>query len=321
MLPRKMSGRLAGHIIVGLIPVVGAEPGESNPMSSDLVIRNMSRAEVADLVELAAREGWNPGLHDAEIFWLADRDAFIAAEIDGVTIGGGAITSYGGEFGFMGLFIVRPEFRGRGLGNALWHARRERLIARLRPGAAIGMDGVFAMQDYYAAGGFRFSHRNLRFRADVPEGAATDPVDDSGIVTLASVSFDEVIDYDRTCFPADRAGFLQAWINQRDARALGYRRDGRLHGYGVVRRCGEGCKIGPLFADDAAAARRLYANLSRFAAGGPLFLDAPENNPSAMDLVSDHGMTEVFGCARMYLGDPPQIAEERVFGVTTFELG
>ena len=75
-------------------------------------------------------------------------------------IGGGAITSYDGEFGFMGFFIVRPEFRGRGLGNSLWHTRLERLRARLNAGASIGMDGVFDMQSYYAKGGFVFSHRN-----------------------------------------------------------------------------------------------------------------------------------------------------------------
>ena len=110
-------------------------------------------------------------------------------------------------------------------------------------------------------------------------------------------------------------------ISQPDALALGCLREGRLSGYGVVRRCQAGCKVGPLFADDAPAAEALYARLATFAAGGPLFQDAPENNPLAMTLVQRHGMAEVFGCARMYLGPVPAVAHERVFGVTTFELG
>jgi len=288
-------------------------------MPEKLVIRNMTRAEVDTLVDWAAREGWNPGLHDAELFWATDPDAFIAAELDGELIGGGAITAYGGEFGFMGFFIMRPEYRGRGLGNRLWQARRERLLARLRPGASIGMDGVFDMQGYYAKGGFVFSHRNLRYRAEGGKASALGDAED--VVTLSGVPFDEVASYDRSCFPAPRTNFLKRWIAQPDALALGLRRGGRLAGYGVIRRCREDCKVGPLFADDARAAEALYARLAQFAAGGALYLDAPENNPAAMALVRAHAMREVFGCARMYLGPMPAVAQERVFGVTTFELG
>jgi GNAT superfamily N-acetyltransferase len=290
-------------------------------MANELVIRNMTRPEVDDLVGWAAREGWNPGLHDAEQFWATDSEAFIAAELEGELIGGGAITSYDGEFGFMGFFIIRPEYRGRGFGNALWHARRERLLARLRPGASIGMDGVFAMQDFYAKGGFVFSHREMRFRGEVPARSAISPADDEDIVPLAGIPFEQVLDYDCTCFPVPRPTFLRRWISQADALALGCDRDGTLSGYGVVRRCREGCKIGPLFADDAQAAKALYEHLAEFAADGPLFLDAPENNPAAIELVHQYGMVEVFGCARMYLGPPPTVAHQRVFGVTTFELG
>ena len=214
-------------------------------MPDELVIRNMTRPEVDELVEWAAREGWNPGLHDADAFWATDHEAFIAAELGNALIGCGAITSYNGAFGFMGFFIVHPEFRGRGFGNILWHARRDRLLARLRPGASIGLDGVFEMQNYYAKGGFVFSHREMRFRADIPAHYPANANDDEEIILLLSVPFDQVQAYDRICFPALRSSFLKAWINQPDALALGCLREGKLAGYGVVRRCREGCKIGP----------------------------------------------------------------------------
>jgi len=281
----------------------------------------MTRQEVDQLVEWAASEGWNPGLQDAELFWANDPEAFVAADLDGELIGGGCITSYDSQFGFMGFFIVRPEYRHRGLGNTIWLARRDRLLSRLRPGSCIGMDGVFAMQEYYARGGFVFSHRNLRFRSDSPHPTAPVPSEHGDITPLANIPFDQLIAYDRSCFAAPRPAFIKAWTEQSDARALACQRDGELQGYGVVRRCREGYKIGPLFADDAATARALYLQLSAFAADGPVFLDAPENNPAAMALVQEQRMTEVFGCARMYLGQPPAINHERIYGVTTFELG
>jgi ribosomal protein S18 acetylase RimI-like enzyme len=286
-------------------------------------IRNMIRPEVYELVDWAAGEGWNPGLHDADLFWATDPEAFVAADLDGDVIGGGAITSYSGKFGFMGFFIVRPEFRGRGFGNQIWHARRDRLIERLQPGAAIGMDGVFDMQDYYAGGGFVFSHRDLRFRLEITEDGfpPSEPGDGAVIRPLAETPFDEIFAYDCSCFPAPRQKFLKGWIGQPDSLALGCRKDGRLSGFGVARACREGFKIGPLFSDDIRTAEALFTRLTKLAAGGPIYLDVPENNPAALELVQRYGMTEVFGCARMYLGPVPDIAHRHIFGVTTFELG
>lgn len=288
-------------------------------MTAELAIRAMTRPEAFDLVAMAAAEGWNPGLHDADAFWACDPDAFIAAELGGQVIGGGAITAYGEAYGFMGLFIMKPDYRGQGLGSRLWQARRDRLIGRLKPGATIGMDGVFEMADWYARGGFVLSHRNLRYRMDVPAGFSADA--SPAIVPLDTLPFDAIGAYDRQCFPGPRQSFLKAWLNNPDSAALGFVRDGQLAGYGVVRRCGGGCKIGPLFADDESVAEALFQSLAAYAAGGPLFLDAAENHEAAQALVRRHGLQAVFGCARMYLGPVPDVAHEKVFGVTTFELG
>ena len=138
----------------------------------EMHIRRMTRDELDTLVEWAAREGWNPGLDDAEVFWATDPDGFVAAEIDGELVGGGSIVAYDKRYGFMGFFIMRPECRGHGLGDRLWDERKRRLLARLDAGASIGLDGVFNMQGYYARNGFRFICRDLRFEGrgmDLPQ--------------------------------------------------------------------------------------------------------------------------------------------------------
>jgi GNAT superfamily N-acetyltransferase len=285
-------------------------------MADPLTLRRMTEDEAHMLVDWAAAEGWNPGLHDAETFWATDPEAFIAAELDGELIGGGTITCYEGAYGFMGLFIVRPRFRGRGLGARLWRARVQLMRGRLRPGAPIGMDGVYAMQAWYARGGFRFSHRSIRYEG---VGAPADPP--PTVVPVRDVPFERIAAYDRRCFPAARDGFLHAWLEQPEALALAWVEDDRLRGYGVVRRCATGAKVGPLFADDAHVAESLYASLAAFAPDEPVFLDVPEVNAWAMALARRHRMHEVFGTARMYLGAQPRVAESRIYGVTTFELG
>ncbi len=285
-------------------------------MIRELVIRAMTRAELDALVEWAAAEGWNPGLNDPQIFWDTDPEGFVGAELGGELIGGGSIVSYAGRFGFMGLFIVRPDQRRRGLGERLWLRRRDLLISRLHAPAVIGMDGVFAMQAFYARGGFVFCNRDLRFAG---VGAASRP--ERWLVDLAAVSFAELLRYDAAHFPASRERFLAAWISQPGSRALAAVRDGVLRGYGVARRCRQGFKIGPLFAADGETADALFRALGDIAPGEQVFLDVPENNPLAMALAQRHGLREVFGCARMYYGPAPLLPHREIFGVTTFELG
>jgi GNAT superfamily N-acetyltransferase len=283
---------------------------------NDMNIRRMTRDELDMLVEWAAREGWNPGLNDAEVFWATDAEGFVAAEIDGELIGGGSIVAYEKKYGFIGLFIVRPEYRGRGLGNQLWHELNRCLLARLDADAAIGLDGVFNMQDYYARGGFRFVCRDLRF-----EGWGRDLPQPEGIIEVSALPFERIDAYDRRHFPAPRGRFLRAWIHRPGGHALAVVDGDEIRGYAVMRPCRTGYKIGPLFAANSVVAESLLIALGSRAPGEPIFLDVPEINRGALELVARYRMSEVFGCARMVLGPIPELPEAEIFGVTTFELG
>ena len=273
----------------------------------------MSRSEVRFAIRLAEAEGWNPGLHDAATFHAADPDGFLVGLLDDVPIGCISAVRYPGSFGFIGLYIVVPVQRGKGYGLQLWNAAMTRLA-----GCNVGLDGVLAQQDNYRRSGFRLDYSNLRFEARGPH-AVPPPV---GVVLLQDVPFAAVMDYDRTAFPAAREPFLRAWIDQPDCSGYAVMAGDRLAGYGVIRRALSGWKIGPLFADDGDAAERLFAALTSGVEGDdPVYLDVPEVNAAAMALAERHRMRQVFGTARMYTAPSPSIALERVFGVTTFELG
>jgi hypothetical protein len=179
----------------------------------------------------------------------------------------------------------------------------------------IGLDGVVAQQENYRKSGFRLAFRNIRQRG---RGGGAAP---SGLTDLAAIPIEEILRYDETAFPAPRAEFLRGWIEQQQAVALGVVGARMLTGYGVLRACREGFKIGPLFADDENIAERLFAGLIARAPGAPVFLDTPEANPAAVALAQRFHMTPVFETARMYKNGTPEMRLDRCFGVTTFELG
>lgn len=282
-------------------------------MSTDgFAVRTMTRQEVRVAVGWAEQEGWNPGIYDAEAFYAADPDGFFVAELDGKPIGSISVVNYSETFAFAGLYILKPEYRNRGYGSRLFAAGTAHAGDR-----NIGGDGVLTMQEKYRTrSGFSLAYRNIRFEGT---GGGNEP---EGLVDTAAVPFDRLAAYDARHFPAPRPRFLEEWIRQEGRRGravLGG--DGEVAGYGIIRRCRRGHKIGPLFADTPEVAEDIFLALSAQAPGEPVYLDAPEPNAAAVALARRHGMVPVFETARIYTKAVPDLPLDEIFGVTSFELG
>jgi GNAT superfamily N-acetyltransferase len=278
---------------------------------NELRIRAMRAEEIALATDWAAAEGWNPGLADATCFATVDPQGFLIGELDGSPAATVSCVNYDDRFSFLGFYIVRPDLRGRGYGLMIWNAAMAHAGSR-----TVGLDGVVAQQDNYRKSGFRLAYRNIRYGGTVVAQSAPPQV-----VPLAEIPFAILQADDRTIFPAPRSAFLRAWIGAPGHVGRALMRDDRLAAWGVLRPCRAGAKIGPLVADDHAAAELVLAALVAAIGGGELFLDVPSVNRDAVALAQSHGLVPVFETARMYTGPIPPLRLERVFGITTFELG
>lgn len=278
----------------------------------DLIVRNMKQEEFRVAIEWAAQEGWNPGLHDAVCFYAADPHGFFLAEQNGKPLGCLSAVAYDEFFGFAGFYIVKKEWRGRGIGHKLIQKASAYMGNR-----TIGNDAVVAQQEAYKKYGFQMAYRNIRYRGTASFQAAIAPE----IVDLRKIPFDQLLVYDRGLFPSERCAFVSCWINQPGGAALGHIDNGRLSGYGVIRKCRQGYKIGPLFADNEEIAEKIFLSLTGSVSADEYFLDIPEPNSGARSLVLRHNMQMVFETARMYSGATPTLPIEKIFGVTSFELG
>jgi hypothetical protein len=274
----------------------------------------MRREDLDLALDWAAAEGWNPGLNDAACFHAADPEGFLIAELEGEPVGCISAVRHGEDFGFIGFYIVRPGHRGAGHGIALWRAGMARLAGRV-----VGLDGVVAQQENYRRSGFALAHRNVRYGAAAPRPPSVG--EGPRAVPAAEASFEEIAALDRDCFPAARDGFLRAWLGAPGHAAFVVRGGHGLLGYGVVRPCREGSKIGPLFATDGRGARALFAALVAAAPPGPVFLDLPEPNEDAVAMAREAGMAPAFETARMYAGGDPALPLASIYGITSFELG
>ncbi len=278
-----------------------------------MLIRSMSLEEVRKAVTWADREGWEPGLSDAEAFFAADPEGFFAAEVDGEAVATISAVRCSPGVIFLGFYIVDPEVRGTGLGKELF----DRIVARLG-GSTLGGDAVPEQVPNYETEGFEVAYWNARYSSvDLPGPQG----DIRRLGPVSGVDFDDLVGFDgRHCF-GPRPDFLKLWIEGPGREALvATGESDEITGFAASRRTSLGHRIGPVFAEDAGVAQELILALAA-RVEGRVAVDVPQPNRAAVDLLEGLGMSRSFETARIYKGPAPTLPLERIFGVTSLELG
>ncbi|MFT4727879.1 MAG: hypothetical protein ACI9UN_002377 [Granulosicoccus sp.] len=284
---------------------------------------NMSLADVELALQWAADEGWNPGLDDASAFFESDKSGFFMVRDKGETVACISVVKQGINSGFLGLYICHPLHRGQGSGWAVWQAGMQYLEGR-----TIGLDGVPEQQANYQKSGFEFHYRNVRY-----SGKANGLYSGNELTALLNNSslvirepepgdFNSVLQLDYLVHGINRYTYLQSWLSISPTRkTLICEYKNQLVGFGTIRACINGFKIGPLIAQRTDITHMLVSALANSCSTNELILDVPEPNNAAVDLVESLGLAHTFETARMYRGTAPHYQLQSLFGVTSFELG
>jgi GNAT superfamily N-acetyltransferase len=282
-------------------------------MANNYYMRSMRRKELDIAVSWAAKEGWNPGIYDADCFWTQDSKGFFIGLLNGKSAATVSAVRYDKSYGFMGFYIVRKESRGKRYGMKLFQKAWDYLGERNKGG-----DGVLENLKKYAKVGLKLAHYNARYQGF---GSQTKKIEFDA-VELSSIPFSKLAKYDDKVFGFPRHKFLKLWVSRPKTKAFGVVKNGELQGYGVIRKCFKGYKIGPLFANNDIVAKKLFDSLvGQISKKDEVFFDPPECNKFAVKLAKDYKMKKVFATGRIYTKGQPNFPLEKWYGVTSFELG
>ncbi|WGW05938.1 GNAT family N-acetyltransferase [Tropicibacter oceani] len=271
--------------------------------------RTATLAEVGQLLDWAAQEGWNPGIDDAVAFHAADPAGFFVAQTDGQPVAGISVVNHSDSFAFLGLYLCRPAYRGKGIGYGLWAHAMAHAGHR-----TIGLDGVPAQEENYARSGFVLAGRTRRLVGPIPSEPLTLP--------LARTQDAEAIAVlDHAANGVTRKRFLREWLRQTaNRKTVVVHQAGELVGFATARQCREDCKIGPIVAPDAATALGLAHQAAAALGATTGIIDVPDTCAAFEQRLRRNGFIESFGTARMYRGNPPTTGA-RLQAVATLELG
>jgi ribosomal protein S18 acetylase RimI-like enzyme len=257
--------------------------GNSVP-GSEVEIRVLLEDDLAYVDELVQQAGWNQLRDD----WLRvlryEPQGCLAAIVDKHLIGTVTTTTYGKDLGWIGMMLVHPDFRRRGIASELM--RRSIAYLRDKQVECIKLDATPTGQIVYEKLGFAAEWKFHRWELAANQLAST-------VHPNPSMHPDYALD--RLAFGADRSALL----NQLDRASFTVSVHG---GYGMLRTGRRASYLGPVVASTIDIAEPIIRTFLSLVVGG-VFWDIPGPNIAAQTIAKQLGFQPVRELTRMKLGD------------------
>ena len=251
--------------------------------------------------------GWNQSLADWRRFMALEPTGCFVAEWNGTPAGTATTTCYGRDLAWIGMVLVHPDFRRRGLGKALLEHCIQ-YLREIRKIICIKLDATPEGQALYEKLGFVAEWSLKRWVGKGAGHTENCPHD-----TIRENS----LELDRGIFGADRSALL-ASLEQGGIAC----RVGDEHSFGLMRSGMKATYLGAISATTAESGQAIARELVNCAPSSPLFWDLPDANGHATGLAGELGFEPKRDLLRMYLGDNKQPGDPlRMFGICEPGLG
>jgi GNAT superfamily N-acetyltransferase len=265
------------------------------------MIREMTTADVSAAMRLKDAAGWNQTAGDWQNLLAIEPRGCWVEEIDEAgtrtTVGSTTLVCYGRDLGWIGMVLVLPEFRGRGIARRLMeHALG---FAEERQLRCLVLDATDMGWPLYRDLGFEDEAPIERWGLEVPpadrpaEGPPETEVLPTGGVNPEQLGRAEqlgrIVELDRLAFGADRGRVIEQIV-----RCCGPDVWAASEGYLLSRPGSKARFLGPCVAKEARLARGMILALLRRHRGETVYWDLLPANAPARELAESLG----FRCAR-----------------------
>src|SRR5919107_5481387 len=226
--------------------------------AAGILVRPLVEADIPAAMSLKEAAGWNQtGADWLRLLRLGPRGCFAAA-LDGRLVGTVTTTAYGRELAWVGMVLVDPSFRRRGIASRLMEAALSHLDGEgVR---TVKLDATPDGRHVYERLGFEDELTIERWSGRGRNGAFSKEVGgesvrgDAACSAIDSARLEGIFELDRAAFGADRARLVEALAAQALAGAFVEGRRGGAGGYVLARAGSAADYVGPLVAHDPSAA-------------------------------------------------------------------
>ncbi len=274
-------------------------------------IRPFTLADVPFGMMLTDGEGWHRTPPDWVRLLRLEPEGAFKAVVDGMPAGTAAVLCFD-RVAWIHSVIVLPDFRRRGVGEALMRACLDFVDRRVT--ATTKLDGVEGTEPFYARLGFRQEYPSWRLLAPGVRGKPR-------ATRLRASEYGAVFAFDRAMTGIDRSAALAAILRDYPDRAFVVKQRGKIRGYIIGRRGELRDPIGPWVADpESGVSEDLLGSVLTTSPGAKFRMCVGGYHKEAMRIARDLGFRKESHSTRMYRGEP-FVETQACFAMISAEKG
>ncbi|MGG0707564.1 GNAT family N-acetyltransferase [Bacillus paramobilis] len=253
----------------------------------EIRVERLRREQIDDIVALSSYIGWDYNREEIETIFDSgivygvwnEREKLIASA---------AIILYGEKLASIGMVIVHPDYKGRGIGKAITNACIKSVSAQT-PLMLIATDEG---KPLYEKLGFRAVSYVSKYICNSYNGNDYFVGNEKYMMKYEECDLEEIIKLDENAFGTNRKAFLTKRMIQSEQCIVVKDNKQNVLGYGLSIQTSENKIIGPVVAKNDAMAMRIVHALAR-GHDGRLRMDVPKGKDDFLKELESAGFQKV----------------------------
>jgi predicted N-acetyltransferase YhbS len=278
-------------------------------------VRKLEERDIDAAIALTDLEDWGYTRADFRRLLALSPSGSFVAELDGSVVGCLTTTSYDG-IAFLGAVIVRPEVRGKGVGQSMMEAALQSLTtAGVR---TVRLYAYLRAIPFYERLGFHGEYEVVRW------GGAAEVGRIRGIRPVRREDLPAIARLDASYFGAHRRRLFDRLVEEFASTFLLAETKGRIRGFVVGNPSGDSCEIGPWVVEPGyeRMAGDLFRGLIAAAGVSEIAFSGPTTNEALLEFVQARRLREAFRALRMWWGSNDLGGDPRgIWGFAGLEKG
>lgn len=274
---------------------------------------NMRRLEFSDIpaaMKLKEAAGWNQTEADwRRLLKLEPEGCFAAIENDRL-VGTTTTTRYGDDLAWIGMVLVDPQHRRRGIATRLMEAALSYLDGNV---ATVKLDATADGRPVYEKFGFETESWIERWRGTVAVRSVER--------VAAAIDLDQLFALDRRAFNADRSRLMSYLVDESQVAPVLIKDHDGLAGYALARAGTRAVYVGPVVTTDPARVEHILDRMLDQLSGGNVYIDFSNECGVSSKVLADRGFVKERDLIRMTRGSHGVKTSPLVIAIAGPEIG